>query len=446
MDKIQYTQKLIEENIFERKKETIYKHDFSDELISQFDILFDELITPELNKICELQNTYSHGMKFAVKSDIIKTYIEKLYMLNCPSILKGNLLDQQFFLLYIISISFYRFNERFLNLSINEFINRIYFTNIVSICSKYFIQSRRTIFRIIKTIYKDIKDKSSITLDIYSELYHNNEVTIKNDIMQLFLTNILPKFNPLEIENIEDFYTVIFKRIFFFYLKSKTLLVNDIDLSPQLINQNEDTSNLLDPPSERYKIYEEAIYLAQIQQICNNSNTINTIDIEFNKLKKLLLPNEIQRLFLNQNSKSRSNLLSYKINLYRICSLNDCNIEQIKNKIPQVYRLLRSIHIVSSNSSFSNVNKQYMKDQFFIFLYDIFKDKLDLEIVKPILKTISDNLVESLTTGEFIDMVTLTQIDINGQKFIDQFKEFLKIVLNSAIVQEEIDNANVISS
>ena len=29
-------------------------------------------------------------------------------------------------------------------------------------------------------------------------------------------------------------------------------------------------------------------------------------------------------------------------------------------------------------------------------------------------------------------MISLTQIDISGQKFIDQFKEFLNLILNNA--------------
>ena len=61
-----------------------------------------------------------------------------------------------------------------------------------------------------------------------------------------------------------------------------------------------------------------------------------------------------------------------------------------------------------------------------------FLEKLDIEKSKLLLKNISDTLVESLTVGEFIDMVTLTQVDITGPKFIEQFKEFLQIVLNTA--------------
>ena len=427
MNKIKYTQKLIEENIFERKKETIYKHDFTDEMLLKYDKIFDTYLTPELEKIIQLQNTYSINMKYVIKSQNIKSYLEKLYIVNCPSILKVNLLEQQFFLLYVISISFYRFNERKLNWVIDDFINRIYLTNIIYIFSKHFVQSKKLILKLIKNIYKEIKESSLNNID--PEIFYTNEIKIKNDIIHLFLTNIAPKFNSLEIENIEDFYTVIFKRIFFFYLKSKTLLSIDVELDSQLMNQ-EEPSNLLEPTSERYRIYEEAIYLAQIQEMCEHSTSFNELSLEFNKIKKILLPNEIQKLLFNQNSKSKSNLLAYKVNFYKVQSFNDSKLQEIKKKLPLIYKLLRSIHIISSTSSFTNINKEYMKNQFYLFLLDLFKNQFNIDVISPIINNISTKLVESLTTGEFIDMITLSQIDINGSKFIDQFKQFLKLVIN----------------
>lgn len=436
MNNLQYTQQLIEESIFERKKETIYKCDFADNLLNQYDTLFQNILGSEINRIIDLQSKYSKSMKYVIKSDIVKTFVEKLYMLSCPNILKGNLLAQQFFLLYIISILFYRYNDQYLKLPINEFINRIYYINIVSICSKHLIQSRKTTFKIIKQVYNEIKEKVTNTIDnTYTDFYKNNESIIKNDIIQLFLSNIVSKFNPLEIENLEDFYKVLIRRVFFFYLKSKSSI--DPELISDLINQQSNSLSALEPQSERFKIYEEAIYLAQIQQICNNSEKFNIIVNEFDKLKNILLPNEIQILLLNQdNIKSKNILVNYKLNLQSLLSANKYNIDYIKNKLPQVYKLLRSIHISSTNNTFTNINKQYMKDQFFISLCDNFKDKLDLNIISPILKNISDNLVDNLTIGEFIDMVTLVQIDINGLTFIEQFKEFLNLVLNSIIKKD----------
>lgn len=440
---IKYTQQLIEENIFERKRETIYKHSFTETEMNQFDSMFDNIVGPELNKIIELQDAYSHGMKYSVKQDVITRFIEQLYLLNCPTILKVNLIEQQFYLLYLSSILFYRFNERYIKLPINEFIDRVYFPNIISICSKNFIQSRRIIFKIIKQLYLEIKKNSSNTIDVYYELYHDNENSIKNDIMQLFLTNILPKFNPMAIDNIEEFYTVLFRRIFFFYLKSKTLAVKDVEINQSFLSSN-NSNSIFESQSERFKIYEEAIYLSQIQQICSTSTVINNINTEFDKIKNLILPNEIQKLFLYKILGNKNSLLNQKVNLITMFTLNNTSVNSVKTKIPHVYRLLRSIHIMTPNSSFSEANKQYMREQFYGTLCSIFQHKIEINSIIPTLKTISENLVNSLTTGEYIDMISLTQIDITGQKFIDQFKEFLYLVLNNAfeVADEQIDPRN----
>ena len=428
---IQFAQQMIEENIFERKKETIYNHNISKADIEKFDLIFDSILGPELEKIIQLQDTYSHGMKYAIKTDTVKLFIEQLYINNCPTIFKANLIEQQFFLLYLMSVLFYRYNERKLGLPLSEFINRIYFTNIITVCSKHFVQSRRVLFKIIKQLYSEVKRDSTNAIDAYYELYHDNENSIKNDIMQLFLTNILPKFNPLLLENLEEFYTIIFRRIFFFYLKSKTIAIKDVKINQNILDPTS-ASNIFEAQSERFKIYEEAIYLAQIQQICSDSPTVNNINVEFDKIKNLILPNEIQKMFLFRTHANKNSLLTQKINLLTMCTTTDYNIESIKNKIPHVYRLLRSIHIMTPNNSFTEGNKQYMKDQFFASLCINFQDKLDLSTITPILRNISDNLVNSLTIGEYIDMISLTQIDISGQKFIDQFKEFLNLILNNA--------------
>lgn len=427
---LEKTQDLIENSIFERKRETIYKHSFIKEDLEKYDKLFDEVLDPEIQRIIKIQQTYSSDIKCVIDSEKIKEFVEKLYLANCPQILKGTLIVQQFYLLYLISILFYRYNERYLKMSINEFINKIYFTNILFICSKHFIQSRRLILRLIKNVYLDIKKNSEDTLNVYYELYKNNETIIKNDIIQLFLTNILPKFNPFDLKNLEDFYTVLFKRIFFFYLKSKTVIINDTNIP---VNTRTTEATPLEVQSERFRIYEDAIYLSQIQQICSESSTLNAMNLEFDRFKKLILPNDIQKIFFYQDSKLKQNSKSVRFNLFRL--LNDSDNSQllqiIRTKLPNIYRLLRSVHVLSSNNSFTEDDKLYMRDQFYSQLISQFEHRFDTNMISPIIKNITNNLVNSLTTGEFIDMVTLTQIDITGHKFVNQFKDFLTLIISS---------------
>ena len=420
LNNIHYVQKLIEDNII---KDKIYKCSFSEEELQKYDKLFKELVVSEMNKMISLQDTYSNSFKYIIKKDIINQLINQLFLMTCPQILKYNLIVQQFYFLYILSILFYRYNEQELQLPLSEFIKRIYFPNILSLCSKYFIQSRRLLFKLIKKIYNEIKDDNIYNTSYL--LYKENENNIKNNILQLFLINILPKFNPFDFENLEDFYTILFKRIFFFYLKSKK--INSSSLQIQVLN----TSDFLENQTERFKIYEDAIYLSQIQNICSKSTELNTIDLEFDRFKKIILPNEIQKLFLYKfvQSKNSTNITN-KLNLFKLCSTNSPTLDKIKNKLPNIYRLLRSIHIMSHNTVFSEIDKNNMKTQFYNTLCRIFEKQFDVERISNILLTVSYNLTESLTTGEFIDMISLTQVEINNVKFVEQFCDFLVIMLS----------------
>ena len=164
--------------------------------MQKYDKLFKELVVSEMNKMISLQDTYSNSFKYIIKKDIINQLINQLFLMTCPQILKYNLIVQQFYFLYILSILFYRYNEQELQLPLSEFIKRIYFPNILSLCSKYFIQSRRLLFKLIKKIYNEIKDDNIYNTSYL--LYKENENNIKNNILQLFLINILPKINPFD--------------------------------------------------------------------------------------------------------------------------------------------------------------------------------------------------------------------------------------------------------
>ena len=85
---------------------------------------------------------------------------------------------------------------------------------------------------------------------------------------------------------------------------------------------------------------------------------------------------------------------------------------------------------MSHNTVFSEIDKNNMKTQFYNTLCRIFEKQFDVERISNILLTVSYNLTESLTTGEFIDMISLTQVEINNVKFVEQFCDFLVIMLS----------------
>ena len=105
-------------------------------------------------------------------------------------------------------------------------------------------------------------------------------------------------------------------------------------------------------------------------------------------------------------------------------------MEYLKNNLPIMYRLLRSIHVISDSNCFLKSDIQKIREMVYSTLYNRFKFILNDEIIVPMLKKITENLVLSFTTGEFIDMLTLTSITITGDKFIQQLQKFLEIILS----------------
>ena len=60
-----------------------------------------------------------------------------------------------------------------------------------------------------------------------------------------------------------------------------------------------------------------------------------------------------------------------------------------------------------------------------------FKPLLSSDSLIPLIEKVSMNLVNSLTTGKFIDMITLTEVNTSGVKFCDQLKKFLDLILSN---------------
>ena len=397
---------------------------FTEEQFIELDKMFNSYIGREIKKIIELQNKFKAIGQHTVSKDIFEEFIKKLYTFNCPNILKLNILERQCFLLYLIANLFYRYNDNVLKLDQNEFISRIYYVNILSLCSKFFSQARRLYYRILKKVYEEAQEKSKDIIEFYAQLYRADDVIIKNDIVYFFLIGILPKFNTLFVEDIEEFYSSIFKRIFYFYLKSKVSGLTKHEVDPSIIQGNSMAS-----PSERYRIYEEALYLSQIQTMCSNSSAIYQISKQFDEMKGLIIPNEIQRLYLYAINENKGFITNQKLTILKMHTELD-HMTYIKNNLPIIYRLLRSIRISTEPTSFLENDIIQMKEVIYQTLYVKFKNIISDEDIVPIIQNITSNLVASLTTGGFIDMITLTSINLSGQKFIHQLKIFLELVLS----------------
>lgn len=409
--------------------------EFTEEQFKELDKMFNSYIGREIQKILEIQDKFQAIGQYTIAKSVLEEFIDKLYTFNCPAILKLNVLEQQCFLLYLVANLFYRYNENVLKMEHDEFISRVYYVNILSLCSKFFSQARRMYYRILKNIYIEVEEKSKDIIEFYAQLYRADDTIIKNDIIYFFMISILPKFNTLTVENVEEFYTSIFRRIFYFYLKSKVSGLTTHEVDPSIIQDGS-----MAAPSERYRIYEEALYLAQIQNMCSDSSTIHRISKHFDEMKGLIVPNEIQRLYLYAINNGKYNAVNQKFTILKMHTELD-RMDYIKNSLPIIYRLLRSMRIATEQTSFLESDIVQVQETIYQTLYNKFSEIISDEDIIPIIKNITNNLVKSLTTGGFIDMITLTPVNLSGQKFIQQLKIFLELILSGMD-----DNKNLLRS
>ena len=392
--------------------------------LETFDKLFIVTIEQELNKIISIQSKYqSIGNRFVVNKSL-EVFFKKIYTISCPKILKHGNMIQQIYMLHIFAVLLIRYNKRVLKFSEEDFINNIFIPNIMTACAKQLINARRLIHRLIRDAYIVVEQKSQDIINFYVELHHVEPTVIKNDIIYLFLRNILIQFDPLEMENVEQLYSTVIHRMFFFYLKARTAGKIDHGFDQSFIY--EDIGGY---PSQRYHIYEEALYLTQIQMMCKSSTSIHQISKQYDKLKDIVIPNEVQKLYLFSLNKGYYITDKKKLAVMKIHNDNS-HMEYLKNNLPTMYRLLRSIHVISDSSHFLENDIQKLKELVYNTLYNRFKFVLDDSVIIPILRRITDNLVLSLTTGEFIDMLTLTSVSITGDKFMQQLEKFLELILS----------------
>lgn len=393
--------------------------------LETFDKIFIQIIEPELNNLIDIQDKYKAiGNKFTVNK-CLEEFFEKIYTLSCPRILKHHLDIQQVYLLHILAVMLIRYNDRSLKMAEEKFINQVLVPNLMTSCAKYLVNARRFIHRLIRDAYLIVQEKSQDTISFYSDLHNVDPSSIKNDIIYLFLRNVSIQVDPLNLNNVEELYSSVIDRMFFFYLKAKTMGMKEHSFDQPFITELPTN----DYPSHRYHIYEEALYLSQVKLMCDGSTSMHQVSKQYDRLKSMIIPNEVQKLYLFSLNKGFYVTDKQKLAIMKAQDTND-QMEYLKNNLPTIYRLLRSIHVISDTSTFIESEIETIRYTIYSTLYNRFKLVLNDEIIVPILKKITENLVQSLTTGEFIDIFTLTSISVTGSKFNEQLQKFLEMILS----------------
>lgn len=358
-------------------------------------------------------------------SQPIKKFIDLTLNHNSRILSRYDKETQQFHVLYLLAKALLNYNSAVLNLNQNEFYEKIYYPNLINTISIHFETCKKTINNLIRNVFKEVEDESKNAIDFYLVFYNSEPSIIQNDVIGIFLKGMFLDMDPLEVKDLRNYYLSVFRYLFFSYLKNRTtgLLNNDeVDLS----FLTEENALMV---SSRYRIYENAVRLSQVQELCLGSDSLNTISKNYDGLKNQVITNELQKLYQcivvkdpTQDKKSlalKSNIESY-------------NLLQIKSKFPIIYKLLRSVQVHSQNdSSFSEQDKVLIYSTVYNVVYSKFKKKLDRPKAQYFATNISKNLTASLVGGRFIDPHNLENVSLKGHTFVTQLKSFLNIILES---------------
>lgn len=368
-----------------------------------------------------------------LRSNTIKKFIEKLEIAHFNTIGRKTKTVQELFLLHQICKAFYQYNTVTLNLSHQDFRAKILYPNIVYILVRRLHNAHKFLQNTIRAVYFEISRKSYGLIQKYAESYYLDHDMIKTDILYEFLGNLLKKLDPLIVDNINYFYKQVFRNIFYYYFKrdqkTSTSYASlwDIDTSiGQLINS-----------PVRLSIYRDVLYSQQIERICKESPTLAQINYNYNIFKNVIINNELQNMYLS----SSVDILMLTDNQYKLLKIynneqkQDRMMEELKN-LPLIYKLLKCVHIINPKVKPYNemlIKPELLKTAVLEELIHPFRNMFNENHVYGILEKISENFVDNILSGEYINLLTLSSVKINHISFIQQIRKFVNICINGVL-------------
>lgn len=339
--------------------------------------------------------------------------------------IKSDPLIKEIYILYVFS---YLFHDvyKLINFTESVFLEKIYYPNIINMLNYYFINANKYFKKIIKDIYNESKSHNYEPLLFCINFYSLNYDTIKNNVINIFLKNVIFDINPFEIENYRSYYYSTFQYIFCLYLEGQSFVDEDIQVS-----LGQDLSL-----SSRFNIYKNGLKITQIQAMCCESATLKAIHLNFNKVKHDIISNELQKLYtivVDKNEITDNKMLLLKFNM------EDDYLIDIEKNYPLVYKLLRSLKVQNKSSVYTHYDKVMIRDALKKTLLSKFKMHLEETHAKLLSDAISMKLQQSITEGTYLDPYTLAVLEIRGSKFLKQLSSFINLILENVESTDELD-------
>jgi hypothetical protein len=373
-------------------------------------LIFDSLITTDFKKTTTISN------------DEVDIIFEKLKAFKYHELVSNSSEVQNFYLIYLFCNLLNEHLQINYKLDTNDIDYKYYLPNIINILITKFDSCRKILFRDIKTIYKQVEQACQSVVEFYLLFYNSEPNVIQNDILNIFFIKIFREHNPLNVDDLREYYNSLLRYLFYSYLKSKTDGFIDSDLSP-VISKEERFIN----QSVRSKLYNNGIKISEILELCHESPTLKTINKKYYSVKYNILTNELQKIYsliLNKDSLEDPRLLLLLTNSERCI-----NLEHIKKKIPIIYKILRCIHIDDGKSLSPEFMDQVQKVIYSI-LFIHFNGNLSEDMLLPMIDSISKKITTSLCSGSYMDILTLEIMNIENSNFLIQLRTFFNIILN----------------
>jgi hypothetical protein len=369
-------------------------------------------------------NIVGEGFKGKLSTSQIQSLISTFYKFESQIVAEEYV--KQFHILYLIGHIMHKYNYENLGLNNTEFYNDFYFPNIISILSSHLRGARRILNSIVTTTYVDVRDKCQDVVEFYLVFFNRDHTIIKNDILNIFLNTLFLDNDPVEIDDIKDYYSSNFRYLIYSYLKNKTSGLLTFEVDPTVIREDHMIS-----VSARYKIYEDGIRVTQIQELCDKPNTQDRVLQNYNKLKSNVITNELQKFYLYATNKTATN--DNKISILSTLN-NEEQLDKVKSKLPLIYKLLRAIHINTKDNVIDDNFRQLIYKSIYEVLYLEFEKNISKDLAVSLANNISKKMTHSLTFGQYIDPLTMEPVSVNTHGFVIQLKQFLEILVKNVAV------------
>jgi len=301
---------------------------------------------------------------------------------------------------------------------------------------RYYTKAKGFLQAINRKIFNEYQAKNKGIINKFISSYYIDEEVIKSDVLYSFLGNCLRKFDPLSLKNLYGFYNRSIRSIYFYYFKTdrhfNVVFMEMSDIEKTISNSYNIPARLIH--------YRDVLYEIQIEKMCENSITMSQLGYNYGIFKNVILDNEFQSMYYSVNSDS----FVAKNNQYKMMNLYDDEVsehfegsneqkllDELK-KMPMIYKLLRSIHIVNPK------NKPYDPTIIKIDLVKIvvleelshpFRHMFSDTHIQEILESTAMNFVKNVMSGEYINPITFTTIKIGHYSFLTQLRAFIRLCI-----------------